>query len=135
MTPLLSWKPDYSVNEERFDNHHIRLFEILNMTYENVMNSPKVDNVLPIIDELSQYTNCYFTEEEQRMRERGSQDIDAHIAKHREFSQTIESLKSNVNGKNLEVTQELIILLGNWLLKHVLTEDRKQYEVSADIKV
>jgi hemerythrin len=132
---LLSWKPEYSVNEAELDSHHIKLFDILNTAYENVMNSLEVDCVLPIIDELSQYMKYHFSEEEQHMREKGVHEIDAHIAKHQEFTQTIETLKTHYHGNNLEVTQELIILLGNWLLRHVLTEDRKYSEVSTGIKV
>jgi hemerythrin len=135
MAPLLSWKPAYSVNEVDLDNQHIKLFDMLNKIYENVMNSNEVDCVLPVIDELSQYMEFHFSEEEQYMREMNVQEVVAHIAKHREFSQTIETLKKNYHGNNLEVTQELIIVLGNWLLSHVLTEDIKYSVSSPGIKV
>jgi|ERR1039457_2292905 hemerythrin-like metal-binding protein len=130
MTPLLSWKPEYSVNEEGLDSHHIKLFDMLNTAYENVMSSLEVDSVLPIIDELSQYTKYHFSEEEQYIRKINFHDIDTHIAKHREFSDKIETLKSHYNGNNLEITQELIIVLGDWLLHHVLKDDRMYSELS-----
>jgi hemerythrin-like metal-binding protein len=122
---LLSWKPEYSVNEAELDKHHIKLFEILNTVYENVMNSTEVDCVLPNLNELSECTTSHFTAEEQHMREKEFHEIDAHITKHREFTHTIETLKTHCNGNNLEVAKELIILLGDWLLSHVLTEDKK----------
>lgn len=135
MAQLLSWKSDYSVNEAELDSHHQKLFTILNKVYENVMNSTEVDCVLPIIDELSQHTRYHFSEEEQHMREKGVHEIEAHIAKHREFTHTIETLKTQYNGNNLEVARELIILLGNWLLSHVLTEDKKYSKLSKGIGV
>ena len=135
MTPLLNWKPEYSVNEADLDSHHIKLFDILNNVYTNVMTSLEVDCVVQIIDELSQYTTYHFSEEEQHMREKGVSEVDSHIAKHREFTQTIETLKASYHGNNLEVTQELIILLGNWLLGHVLKEDRKYSGLSAGVRV
>jgi len=128
--PLLSWKPGYSVNEVALDNHHQRLFSLLNTVYENVMNSPEVDCVLPLIDELSEYTTCHFTAEEKYMREKDFHEIDAHIAKHREFAHTIETLKSHYHGNNLEVAKELIIVLGNWLLRHVLKDDMMYSELA-----
>ena len=109
MAPLLSWKPEYSVNEAELDSNNMKLLDILNNLYENVMNSLEVDCVLPIIDELSQHTTSHFTAEEQHMREKEFHDIDAHITKHREFTNTIESLKAQNNGNNLEVAKELII--------------------------
>jgi len=129
--PLLSWKPGYSVNEVALDSHHQRLFTLLNTVYENVMNSPEVDCVLPLIDELSEYTACHFTAEEKFMREKEYHEIDAHIAKHREFAHTIETLKSHYHGNNLEVAKELIIVLGNWLLRHVLKDDMRYSELAA----
>lgn len=123
--PLLNWKPKYSVSESALDSHHMKLFDILNTVYENVMNSLEVNCVLPAIEELSEYTKYHLIMEEQHMREKGYQDIDAHIAEHTQFTHNIEMLKTNYHGNNLEVTQELIVLLGQWLLHHVLTEDRK----------
>lgn len=131
--PLLSWKQEYSFNDEQIDSHHQKLFCLFNSLYENVMNSWDVDCVLPVIDELSEYTRCSFCLEELQMRENMFHDIDAHITKHREFTQTIEELKSHYHDNNLQVTQELIIVLGKWLLRHVLIEDRKYAELSAGI--
>jgi hemerythrin len=123
--PLLGWLPEYSVNEANLDNGHKKLFHILNTMYENIMNSEEVDCVLPVIGQLSDYTRYHFSEEEQYMNELGFKDINAHIAEHREFRHKIEELKSHYNGNNLEVTKELIIILGGWLLHHVIKEDKK----------
>ena len=134
MAPLLSWKSEYSVNEVELDSHHKKLFDILNSVYENTMNSLEVDCVLPVIEELSQYTRYHFSLEEEHMRNRGFQDIANHIAEHRKFSQSIKMLKSHYHGNNLEVTKELIVVLGDWLIQHVLKMDRKYSELSTGIK-
>ena len=122
---LFSWKPEYSVNEALLDRHHQQLFTVLNSVYENVMNSAELDSILPQIDELSKYTDYHFSTEEQYMRERGFPEIDDHIAKHREFTQTIAALRASYHNNDLEVARELIIVLGEWLLRHVLKEDMK----------
>lgn len=122
---LLSWKPEYSVNEKLLDSHHQQLFAVLNSVYENVMNSPELDCVLIKINELSTYTNYHFSSEEQYMRDHGFSGTDDHIAKHREFSHTVEALRTRYHDNDLDVAKELIIVLGEWLLQHVLREDRK----------
>jgi hemerythrin len=126
--PLLRWIPEYSVYVPELDSHHQKLFDILNSAYENVMNALEVECALPIIDELSMLTKCHISAEEQYMRERGYQDIDIHIETHRELTHKIEILRKNYQGNNLEATKELIIILGNWLLHHVINEDWKYYE-------
>lgn len=129
--PLLNWNPGFSVNDVDLDSHHQQLFRLLNSTYENVMNSKEeVKNILPMIEELSEYTKYHFTLEEQHMREKGFHGFDEHIAKHREFTHSIEKLRSNYHDNNLEVASELIIMLGQWLLGHVLKEDRKYADAS-----
>lgn len=132
--PLLSWKPEYSVNDAELDSHHRKMFNIFNTVYENVMHSPEVDSVLPVIGELLGFVRYHISAEEQHMRERGFHEIDVHIATHREFTSKIEMLKTHYcHGNNLEVARELIVVLGTWLLQHVLTEDKKYSELSAGI--
>ncbi len=123
--PLLSWKPEYSVDDIELDSHHQHLFSLLNTVYENVMSSLEVNEVIPLVDELTDYTNKHFTAEEQHMRDKKYQGLEEHISKHREFSQKVEAIRSHYHGNNLEVTQELLIVLGDWLLHHVLKEDKK----------
>lgn len=128
---LFTWKPEYSVNEASLDSHHQQLFSVLNSVYENVMSSRELDCVLPKIDELSSYTSYHFSEEEQYMRKNGFSEIEDHIAEHRKFTQTIESLRTRYHNNDLDVSKELIIVLGDWLLQHVLKEDQKYSGLSA----
>lgn len=123
--PLFSWKPEYSVNEATLDSHHQQLFSVLNSVYGTVMNSSEMESVLPKIDILSEYTLHHFSAEEAFMLKIGFTDIDAHIAKHREFTRSVESLRASYHNNNLEAAKSLIIVLGEWLLQHVLREDRK----------
>lgn len=130
---LFTWKPEYSVKDAVLDEHHQKLFSVINSVYENVMNSQKVDCVLPKIDQLSEYTRYHFAAEEQYMREKGFPEIEDHIAKHREFANTIGTLRASYNNNDLEVSRDLIIVLGEWLLQHVLKEDRKYAALSAKV--
>lgn len=122
---LFTWKPEYSVNEAVLDGHHRQLFTVLNSVYENVMNSTELDSVIPKIEELTEYTTHHFSTEEAYMKEQGFPEITAHIAKHREFSHTIEALRARYHDNDLDVAKDLIIVLGEWLLQHVIKEDRK----------
>lgn len=125
---LFRWKPEYSVNEAVLDHHHQQLFSVLNSVYENVMNSSELDCVLPKIEALSRYTDYHFSAEELYLREIGFPAIDEHIAKHRKFARTIESLRDHYHNNDLEISRELIVVLGEWLLHHVLREDRMYRE-------
>jgi hemerythrin len=128
MAPLLRWVQEYSVNEAELDSHHQKMFGIFNRAYEHVMNSLEVDYALPIIEELLTVTRSHISAEEQYMRVNGYHGINSHIVTHREFIYKIETLQRNYQGNNLEATKDLIIMLGNWLLHHVIDEDWKYSE-------
>jgi hemerythrin len=132
--PLLCWKPEYSINDALLDKHHQNLFILFNTAYECVMNSAETDCVLPIIDELMDYTRYHFSAEEQYLRERGVPELDDHIAKHRELSDKIETLRTRYHDNNLEVAKELIVVLGDWLLSHVLKDDRQYAGLSTAVR-
>lgn len=127
--PLFSWKPEYSVQQALLDSQHQQLFSILNSIYENTMNSLEVDSVIPKIDLLSECTKFHFATEEQYMRDKNVSDIDSHIMMHKNFTNRISMLRTHYHDNDLEVTKELIAMLGQWLLGHVLKEDMKTLQI------
>ena len=122
---LFTWYKTYSVNNEELDNHHKTLFDILNRLYDNCMVKDIAHCLDPIVEELVSYSKYHFTAEEQYMRSIGYKDIDKHSAEHGIFTQKVLRLQQVVNKDDFELTKELIVFLGNWLLHHVLEEDKK----------
>jgi hemerythrin len=123
--PLFAWKDSYSVNVESLDEHHKKLFDIFNHLYESTLHPGNVDSALPIIDDLLEYSGTHFRAEEIYMQEQNYPEIAEHVSKHVDFTKRIKELHSQYRNNDLDVTMELIVVLGNWLLRHVLEEDRK----------
>ena len=130
--PLLSWKPEYSVDEMELDSDHMKFFEILNTAYENVMSHQEVESATSKIDELLELLRHHISAEEQYLMKNGYHDIVAHIAEHRQFMNNIEQLKTGQFDSNLDATKEMIVVLGNLILHHILTEDKK-YQVALSL--
>ena len=97
----------------------------MNRLYSNCFNNKNVNDLGPIIEELESYSDYHFTAEEQHMRNIGYKDIDKHRAEHRAFTQRTLQLKHVVDKDDFELSKELIVFLGNWLLHHVMEEDKK----------
>ena len=123
--PLFTWYKSYSVNNEELDNHHQALFDMLNRLYGNCLDKDKTNCLAPIVEELVSYANYHFSAEEQYMRSIGYKEIDKHISEHGAFTQRVLQLKQVTDKNDLELTKELIVFLGNWLLHHVMEEDKK----------
>jgi len=122
---LFTWDNKYSVNNEVLDNHHKALFDILNRLYNSCFEENESIVLSSIYEELVSYINYHFSAEEHYMRNRGYCDTDRHIIAHNMFKERILLLQQDININNIVVTKELIVYLGNWLLNHVLVEDKK----------
>ena len=123
--PLLIWDNKYSVNNEELDNHHKALLDILNKLYDSCFDIDNKISLGPLLDDLVSYTNYHFTVEEQYMSKVGYKDIERHISLHRLFSERIHELRQKKDINDLDVTKELIVYLGNWLINHVMVEDNR----------
>jgi hemerythrin-like metal-binding protein len=122
---LFKWDDKYTVKDEELDNHHKALFAILNRLYLSCFEEKDVIKLDSIYEELISYINYHFSAEEQHMRDIGYNYIDEHIIVHNMFKEKILQLQQNVHIDTIEVTKELIVYLGKWLLHHVIVEDKK----------
>ncbi len=52
-------------------------------------------------------------------------DIENHKEMHNYFTQRITNMLQIENKLDYNIKREFIALLGNWLLKHVIEEDKK----------
>jgi hemerythrin len=122
---LLDWHNIYSIGNDKLDTHHKKLFSILNTLYDMSFKSNNEFSYDSIIDELVSYADYHFKAEEQYMINRKYMDIDSHIMQHKYFTERTMQLKQkNIAGDSVP-TSELIVFLGNWLLKHVIEEDKR----------
>jgi hemerythrin len=123
--PLVTWYKSYSVHNEELDNHHRKLFAILNKLYDSCLQSENVDCVVPIIEELIEYTDYHFSAEEKYMLEKGYNGIEEHRQDHKIFLDKLLQLRSCEPKDEYDYKREVFVLLGNWILNHVTVEDKK----------
>jgi hemerythrin len=122
---LFKWYDAHSINNEELDNHHKTLFNLLNKLYENCMSTDISKSLAPAVEELVSYSNYHFSAEEQYMKSIGYKDIEKQISEHRSFTQRVSRLQKVIDRNDLELTKELIVFLGSWILRHILEEDKK----------
>ena len=125
MKELFRWYNKYSVNNEEIDKQHKALFDIFNRLYDFCgENNTKYDLRL-LMSELVSYTKYHFSAEEQYMRSKGFINIDQHISEHKIFTDRIMQLHSKSLLNEHEISKELIVYLWDWIINHVMIEDKK----------
>ncbi|MFW5734370.1 MAG: bacteriohemerythrin, partial [Oceanidesulfovibrio sp.] len=109
------------------DDQHEKLTAMINDLYYAYMEGKERTVLSPIINELHDYAHYHFRTEEKYMKLLGERygDLNQHRAKHAEFFNTvIDFLLLYVNGKDTEITPELLDYLTDWWREHIMGVDQ-----------
>lgn len=129
--PLITWRDEYSVNNEELDSHHQQLIATLNKLYTECLQVDSEGCVGPKLDDFLAFADYHFAAEEAYMRRIQYFEVDSHIEQHKSFVYKLSEMKRLQNVSEIELTRELITFIGKWLLHHVFEEDRKYAQHAA----
>jgi hemerythrin len=123
----IEWKDAYSLGIEEIDKQHIKLFDITNSILALIDDEAKFETVSEKIKELIEFTDEHFRDEEQFMQDKNYQFLRTHKKRHKELVEQLAefstTLKSELEEGKLKV--DFIDFFKNWLINHILSEDRK----------
>jgi hemerythrin len=123
--PIFSWRNDYSVQVEEMDKQHKDMFQAANDLYETFQDDPNKDALLDSLDFLIRYTEVHFREEEELMQSKNFPDLEAHKKKHTYLIDQIKLYQTRYCTEELKVGNELMDFLKDWIVNHILREDRQ----------
>lgn len=120
-----------SIGVDIIDEQHKQLLLIINkLAYTIEEHSQKI-KIVDIIDELIEYTQFHFLEEENFFNTSTYEHKELHIKEHMDFTHKVHEVKNDFfyhksyeKKKSTEVAQELFIFLTNWFLNHILGIDK-----------
>lgn len=124
-TLTFEWREAYSVKVREMDDDHKGLFKAANNLYEAI-NSDKEKSVLEdTINFLISYTKSHFIKEEKLMQDSNVPHYKEHRKKHEQFIEEVMVLESRYRKENVKIDMEIISLFKDWIINHILEEDRK----------
>jgi hemerythrin-like metal-binding protein len=110
------------------DQHHKKLFDLINQLYD-AMNSGKGSDVTAkILGDLINYTKFHFGAEEQLQQKYGYPNFAAHKKLHEVFTAKIAEQSEKLKSGQTVLPVSLSIFLKDWLQNHILKEDKKYGE-------
>jgi len=123
---VIKWKEEFSVGVKEFDDHHQKLLSVIN-SLELVESGDKESNhsVVSILKELYEYSKYHFAEEEKALEARAYADLAKQKAEHAEFSKQINEYSNLFLADSEPQVSDVVAFLSNWMLNHILEEDRK----------
>lgn len=129
---MFAFTDKYKTGIEMVDDEHRRLFEIIAET-KDVIDSEfladKYDHIMNLLDQLREYTEFHFKDEEVLMEKIGYPGLEVQKRAHAAFVERLVEIDfkdlDNMDDNQQEYLLELIQFLVSWLSNHILGEDKK----------
>lgn len=119
------------------DEEHQQLFAIIRKTDEVIhaeLLHDKYDEIMNILDELRQYTEKHFRDEEAYMEQIGYPELEIQKITHEAFIEKLVQIDleelETMDDNQQEYLESLLDFLAGWLVNHIMHMDKKiaEYE-------
>lgn len=126
---------EYHLGLPDIDAQHARLFDLFNSLIEVEKRGAAREEICLVVDELVDYIDVHFKYEEWALHDCAYDNLEEHRAKHADFvRQTIDFDKAfRHHGEDL--SWEILYFLRQWLVDHILVEDRQYVEAMKGARV
>lgn len=122
---LIDWEPGFEMGIPLLDAQHKMLCAYINMLYRSLNSNRGKDVLMDIVQALKNYTVSHFSLEEQLFGPTPCPDSKKHAEIHRAFEQQVVAVEAKLHNGELEMGQELLDFLKDWLLTHILKTDHE----------
>ncbi|MDA3845911.1 MAG: bacteriohemerythrin [Vallitaleaceae bacterium] len=124
---LLVWIKDYEIGVEEIDQEHKEIIQEFEKLYQLMKEGLGHEYYNELIDYLTNYVNWHFDHEEELQKSISYPHQEEHHRIHEELKSSILTIAKEHKDKVI-TNADLIkinIFLKNWLIHHILMEDRK----------
>lgn len=123
----LRWDDDFKIDVNEIDEEHKKIIDKYERLYELMKEGKGHKYYLELLLFLNDYVNTHFAHEQLLHKKENYPLKEAHIEIHEEFKASI--LKLQKLGLEKDITDmdliKINIFIKNWLVHHILIEDRK----------
>jgi hemerythrin len=125
----LKWNPSYSVNIKKIDDQHQIIIGILNRISQCFEPNSSPDNLVNLVDELTNYAQIHFSYEEQLLEKYKYHGLEDQIAEHRMYERKVEDIRVRLAASEDKAKPELIAFVADWWMGHIqgLDQDYSRY--------
>lgn len=119
------WSPEYRTGNQKIDEQHQHLFEIINKLHDAMKQGQGKDMLKNTLDELIKYTIEHFTQEEFFMLSNHYPYYKEHKKIHQDLTDKVKNLRAKFTESHTNINIELLHFLNQWLAHHIKGEDFK----------
>jgi hemerythrin len=119
------WKPAFCVGDDQIDGQHKKIFLLLADLHRDIYDDDSATAVKQTLKALLDYTKVHFSDEEALMRSVAYPDYEPHKALHDALMDKVWGLYMRCNDAEQDLAVEVLVLLNDWLVDHILVKDKK----------
>jgi hemerythrin len=133
---FIVWTDFFSTGINYIDRQHKKLIDIANDFHSSVKNNANKSTMFSILNHLVSYAEEHFADEEKIMQKAGvpAEHFEYHKELHEKLTLSVFDLNAALERGESKTIDEIEVFLNDWLIKHILEEDRKMLPYSARLK-
>lgn len=131
-SPPFEWQPEYSVRIGVIDEHHKRLFALVNELHDAMRQHSGQAALAATLNELICSARVHFGAEEVLMEAFGYPESLPHRIEHDRLTRTMLEFQQQFAAGQVSIGVQLTEFLENWLVKHVLGSDKRYVNFFAE---
>ena len=121
---LVSWDDnEFSVGIQELDAQHKVIVQCINKLYLAIESDSECQQLPSLFETLIEYTGYHFETEQRYFHNLSKHERLLHHLHHKHFLEEISLLYAN-RGNTRVTAIELLFLLTDWLISHILEEDK-----------
>ncbi len=121
----VTWNASFSVKVASLDEDHKKMFSLINNLHE-AMSRGKGAVVVPhLVQELGNYAEHHFAEEESLMERTKYPELVSHRHDHQKFVKQLEQFQQDLAAGRFVSSVPVVVFLDTWLSNHIAGADCK----------
>lgn len=133
---MFEWTEAYSLGVPSIDEQHQKLVSMGKDLEHLVINGEGqdiYDELVSMLEGLTDYTRYHFDYEEGLMEKAGFEGIADHKVLHNEFIEKLESVNfDDVDDAQDQFAKDLLKMVSVWIFKHIVGSDAKYKSLFSD---
>jgi hemerythrin len=133
----IEWDQSFSVNNAEIDKQHKKWIDIYNRLNRAMLEGDPASEkeiTTEVLHSMLDYARYHFKSEEEYMRNMNFPGIVEHVRLHKYFDTLIYQTFREDHDGNIVLNTELLKMIKNWLLDHIMVEDKKFSLFASDHK-
>ncbi len=119
----ISWSDSLNIGVKKIDDQHKRLVQLTNNLISATQSGFADDILVPICQELAEYVEDHFRDEEMYMREVAFPKLDEHALQHRQLREKVQDYVRALNNGEPVDSRHVLAFLRSWLIDHLIHSD------------